>query len=703
LTATIDIQRDLDSQDPEMRRRATARIASLGSTEAPRLLIRALGDADWRVRKEASQVAMSLGPSSSLLDELVAQLFPNDNVGLRNAVVETLASFGARAVPVVIAALPRLDADGKKLAAEILGRAQAPSATAPLEGLLSDSDPNVRVAAIEAIGDLGHLAIDTASRILQSAMEGPDIHIRLAALEALNRLGVVVPWEKLRPLTEHRILRRAALSAASRTGRFEAAQVLLGALEDDSHAICRLALLGLAELALGAELVVPDWKGRLPLPGPGARERLLEAINPDAADIDARRAALVVAAVVGEAAAIDVAIDALIDDRVSREADAALRLFGPAALTRILSRVAHGDAVLRAAAIGRLVNLVDEANVDSVCAALRGAISDRATEVASAALGALSALGGPGEIPAVFAVVAAKPSGSLPAAQAALSSLARRYPDDARMTARVARRDEGSRIATAVTIGALGGEVLGSVEDDVAFLTGVLSSAEPATRLTAVQAVGEVGSDLGLEAIQFALADEEREIQLSAVRALGRLRTAEGRPAGADRLMELLRDAADPILTAAAARALGEAADARACGALAALCLSASPLIAVAAVEALGRLDEPQKVDALLKATAHPHSEVVKAVLLALETMTDIRALDPMGTALRHPAWDVRRLAADCLGRFGGDDAARLLRDRMGQENEPLVREAISRALGAIEAPSTMVRPATITPPRAES
>jgi HEAT repeat protein len=438
VTATIDIQRDLDSPDPEVRRRATARIVGLGAAEVPALVIRALGDADWRVRKEATQVAVSLGPSPALLDKLVAQLFPNDNVGLRNAVVETLASFGGRAVAVVIAALARLDADGKKLAAEILGRAQAPSATAALEGLLSDPDPNVRVAAIEAIGDLGQFAVDVASRILQSAMDDPDVHIRLGALEALNRLGVVVSWEKLRPLTEHRILRRAALSAASRTGRFEAAQVLLGALADDSHAIFRLALLGLAELALGAELAVADWRTRLPLLKGRARGRLLEAIHPDAADVDGRRAALVVAAVVGEGAAIDVAIDALIDDRVSREADASLRLFGPAALTRILSRVAHGDALLRAAAIGRLVNLVDDANLDGVCVALRGAISDGATEVASAALGALSALGGPAEIPAVFAVVAAKPPGSLPAAQAALSALARRYPDDARMTARVA-------------------------------------------------------------------------------------------------------------------------------------------------------------------------------------------------------------------------------------------------------------------------
>src|SRR6185436_15049900 len=113
------------------------------------------------------------------------------------------------------------------------------------------------------------------------------------------------------------------------------------ALADDSLAMFRLALVGLAELALGAETSM-----RISPLEPRARDRLLEAMAPTAQDEGTRRAALVVAAVVGEPGAIDLAIDALIDDRVSREADAAPRIFGSAALPRILARVAHGDATL---------------------------------------------------------------------------------------------------------------------------------------------------------------------------------------------------------------------------------------------------------------------------------------------------------------------------------------------------------------------
>ena len=697
-----EVEKGLDSADPEVRRRATALIPELPPVQATAFVMRALGDVDWRVRKEAGQVALLLGPTEPLLEQLVAALFPGDNVGLRNAVVETLAGFGERAVSAVVNVLARLDADGRKLAAEVLGRAQDPKAMPALERLMLDSDPNVRTAALESIGDLGSLAVDAASRVLLESLHAQDMHMRLASLEGLNRLGVVVPWEKLRPLVGDRILRRAALAAASRSGRIEAADVLVRALEDENPAMFRLALIGLAELVLGAETSSYGWKEENLRLGTRARERLLLSMAPEAKDTEARRAALVVAAVVGEPAAIDLAIDALIDDAAAREADAALRMFGSSALPRLLARVAHGDAALRAAAIGRLVDLPGKGSEESVRLALRAAISDPSAEVASAALAALGQLGGPEDIAAVFALVAEKRPGSLPAAQSALAALACRFPEDARLTALVARRDQASHIATSVIIGALHGDVLGTVADDVSFLAGALSSPDPETRLTAVDAVAEVGSELGIEAIQFALADEEREIQLSAVRALGRLRTADGRPAGGDRLVELLRGSSDPELTAAASRALGEAGDPRARVSLRPLALSSSPLVAVAAIETLGKLEDPESVATLLEATSHPHAEVVKAVLLALEGVTDPRALQRLGEALSHEAWDVRRLAADCLGRYGGEEASKLLRARLPGEAEPLVREAISRALGAIEAPSTLRRPATIAPPKAE-
>jgi hypothetical protein len=48
---------------------------------------------------------------------------------------------------------------------------------------------------------------------------------------------------------------------------------------------------------------------------------------------------------------------------------------------------------------------------------------------------------------------------------------------------------------------------------------------------------------------------------------------------------------------------------------------------------------------------------------------------------------------------MGGDESAALLRARASHEDEPLVREAIERAIFLLETPATLRRAGTIAPP----
>ena len=190
---------------------------------------------------------------------------------------------------------------------------------------------NVRTAALEAIADIGPSAVDAASRTLLAALDeaAADTHLRLAALEGLNRLGIVVPWEKLRPLTGHRILGAPRWPPRPARGASRPPRRSRWRSSTRVRAMFRLALMGLAELALGAEALALHWKEHGIRLGNKARERLLEAMAPESQDVEARRAAVVVAAVVNEPAGVDLAIDALVDDAVAREADAALRIYRP--------------------------------------------------------------------------------------------------------------------------------------------------------------------------------------------------------------------------------------------------------------------------------------------------------------------------------------------------------------------------------------
>src|SRR5262249_3487402 len=139
---TATIERALGSADAEDRRQATAELGRIPLDDALPLLLTSLGDEDWRVRKEATLVARSFGGAPPLLAALVGTFAPGDTVGLRTAAVAALAGAGHAATSALAEALPRLDADGRKLAVETLGRGRDPAALDPLAAALDDVDDN---------------------------------------------------------------------------------------------------------------------------------------------------------------------------------------------------------------------------------------------------------------------------------------------------------------------------------------------------------------------------------------------------------------------------------------------------------------------------------------------------------------------------------------------------------------------------------
>jgi len=149
-------------------------------------------------------------------------------------------------------------------------------------------------------------------------------------------------------------------------------------------------------------------------------------------------------------------------------------------------------------------------------------------------------------------------------------------------------------------------------------------------------------------------------------------------------------------------RAIGDSGDPRASEWIAPLTRSPHAVVAVAAIEVMGASPSRARVSVLLEASSSPEVEVVKAALLALEGVSDARVAQCLQRSLSHPAWDVRRLAADCIGRFGTEGAASVLRAHLAEEQEAIVREAIGRALAVVEAPATLRRPATLSPPKAD-
>lgn len=679
MTVESEVARALASADPEQRRRAVARLPELLPSSRVAPLLAALGDTDWRVRKEAIAVAAELGPEPDLMATLVGVFAPGDNVGLRNATVEALGAFGAFAVEALAPRLAGYDADGKKLAIEALGRSGEASALDALAPLIDDADPNVRVAALEALGQIGGTRVDEAKRLLVSRLDASRPLETLAALESLAMIGAGLPFATVEPWLDDALLGRAALALAAQSGDPKAAAPLVKSWirGRDRDAICALAeyvneserarRAALAEVTVAGEPFVELLRGCL------ARRD---------GDVEAAQSALSIVGALGIAACAEHAVAWLSDPRCYSEADQALFLLGPAAVPALLVGAASTEADAAAACLDLLGRLPIESVGAEARRLLAAALKASSLDVVRAALGALTRVGDADCMPELVRLLA-DPS-LVASTEPALVAISQRHPERALSLIDLRATQGPQAHAAALAIVALAPRTLLGALDDAeltAFLMRLLVSTSHDERRAALWALGEVASPEALDAVRFALTDEEPSVRVQAVRTLGRLKSADQSSVGVPALLEVVAEARDSELVLVALRALGESSDPRALTVLGPLVRASDARVAVAAVEALSRHADIRRLSSLFDGLHHSEPEVVKAAMLAIAAEPDPRVIVHLGACLDQPAWDVRRLAADLLGRAPSEASASLLRARLAVEPDPMVKDALSRAL----------------------
>jgi HEAT repeat protein len=699
---TADLEMLLDSSDPEERRRATSELF-VRASDAPlgtcSLVLKALADEDWRVRKEAIATAFALAPSRELLDELVRALSVGDNVGLRNAAVEALGGFGVHAVAALGAALGELDADGRKLAVEALGRVGHQSALPILIGVLEDEDPNVRVAAVEAMADLGRTGVSEALKALQNCLAAKEQMLVLAALNGLNGLGVALSFGTVEPLLDQPLLRRPALLAAGRTSAPAAVAPVVAALERASGGAFVELVGALSELARKRELL-PLLRQTGAQLSERTRQSLAALCNDEVAFDDARRAAMLAAAALGIESTAELAVSLLGDDRFVAEAHEVLELLGDQAVPALVFAIEGRSLPERATCLSLLGRLAGKSQLELLLKTALEALSDELPEMQREALAVMARCGAADSLaPLARSLPPESSAPTLKAHETALKGLAARHPAEARALAAAADAGGPTAHAACLVIAALA-PPKGAPAADLAFLSAALGNASSVVRRAALEAMAEVAVDGAVDALSFAVTDEEEDVREVAVSALGRLRDTQQKAPGFERLLEIVENSQDARLRACALRAIGETHDERAVGVLEPLVRSTTPLIAVVAVEALSKLGGA--LEALLPALEHADPEVVKAGVFALSEQRDPRVFSGLVSCLEHEAPDIRGLSAELLARHPSESLKQVLRERLASEAHPAVRDAISRALermsGLKRAPPLVLSGST--PPR---
>ncbi len=676
----------LDDADPEARRLGAQRIAEVGGEAAIPLLVRALGDDDWRVRKEAAAVAASVQPRTEVILRLARALGDRDNIGLRNATVEALVLIGTESVPAAIQALSELDADGRKLAVEVLAGVPDLSGTRALARALRDRDVNVRAAAAEALGSAS-LAGPEAQKLaiaalIESLGEGEPLR-RLAAMSSLARLDVDLPWQIFEPLAADPLLRRQVIAVAGRSHEAAAVAALARATGDPSTAVARDALVALVTCLSAAER---DELGRVARhqiqATPGAEERIRSFIAVTE-DPRVRGAALVALGLLRVRSDVPELVRGLADEEVSERAELALRWFGQDAVSSLLEEGKHQEAPVRAATLS-LVALLTERPDLTTLEALREALRSEAPEVRAAALQAIAVTGGGADLLSLAPHTTSSDARVAATACAALTSLATRHLADARAMAETIHPDSPLAIVGCLLRGvcatrsaAEAGAAANAAEAaDVSFLRGALDHDDVRVRRTAVDALAAIGGPSAAAVVARALADEHRDVVLAAVRALGRMGQAEP-------LVALVEGVHDTAVVAAALRALGEASPTLAFDVAWTLVRTEDPRIASSAVETVGQLRGPRRNEALFLALDHPDPGVVKTALMELSREISPAILARIAHCLDSSSYDVRRFTAELLA--GTEDASThaLIRARLDRETDPAVREALALALVA--------------------
>ena len=465
------IERELGDRDPGLRRRAAQRLHELPVKVARRLMPKAMADPDPEVRLHAAEAARELDLQGA--GELVIGWLNDPERRVRLA------------------------------AAELLSKSPNAGAIAPLGRVLSDPDPAVRSAAADALGASG---LKEAGLPLLGHLDDSVPNVRRAVIAALARLRdqrAIVPLIGKIQDTQPSV-RRAVARALGQLADARATSALVLALRDSDESVRVAALEALAQLTdKSAALAVVALLREDDRPAVRAAALAALAAIPSSEGVDALMSAL----------ASD---DPEADDSPVRKA---LSTVGDRASKRLLDCLVGQPAP--ALADGCALALADAGN-SRAGAAIADALQ-RGVVRTRAALRALGRLGNPASVPVVLEyLVDPDPFVRKSAVDAAGALLDPQRPDGRAVEpiARALDRAGSDKTERAALIALLG--KTGSPRAVARLMPLAEHTDDPALRIVALEALGQLGSAGQDRALLAGLDAEEPPVRLAAAIALRR-------------------------------------------------------------------------------------------------------------------------------------------------------------------------------------
>ena len=654
----------------------------------------ALASDDWRVRGAAVR-HLTRSASVEELRHLFSTLQrEHHDLNVLNSALRVLVAAGRTVVEPLMEMLSDTEPNLRMHAALALGELRAEEAAPALVSALEDADENVRFHAIEALGRIGSAdSIDPLARIAGS----DNFYLAFAAIDALSKADDARVAPLMIALLDQELLRPPAIETLAAIGDEDSVTPLARALNvpgADAPAIAAalVQIHSRYEDGNGAGSFIVDTAVRAIRDA--GRDTLAAASGRD----DARRIAVVTVLGWLGRPAVDSLAALVGEPSLQHELSASLVAIGSDAVTPLIARLEASSPAIRAAAAEILGRSGDRRALPGLVRAL----DDADATVVTASAAALGALGAPAAVDPLFALFAHPSAAVRRTAIAAINSIG---ASGTAALVRTAIDAENAHVREcAVRVGGYFGfpecvpaivRALQDSEEDVrraaieqlpvlddvdaaVSLQQALAKETPRNRAAAAHAMRLVDDPHAGEALQAALADPDAWVRYYAAASLGNARFGGG---AADALAALAREDPATHVRIAAITALGAMHGTLAAKVAPELVDDTDDDLAIAAVNVLGAVHRPDAHEWLTRATRSPRLAVQLAAIRALAARPTPDAVEVLSWAAHlddDPALPVAAVSA--------------LRDIAGAAGQPVAQRAAVNALRELAAEGTQRR-----------
>lgn len=507
-----EIENLLLSEDEEIRRSALKSLKGISLQDSLSVVIAAMGDPSWRVRKEAVEIFLGSTPDEESIEKLLELLRNEDNAGLRNSAAEAVIRLGSAVAVPLIKRVRDADTDVRKFIIDVMGAIGDPVFVQPLLNALNDPDVNVSSAAAEHLGALGDSKVTQA--LVNAIVANDSVLFRFSALEALGKLAPSgsVPDEIL-GLAEQDILRKAVYDYLGNTSDVKSLLSLLKGLscrQNSARAASIKALYRINNRSSREDRKLISDQLRS-LRDSDAIPGLLELFDSrDAVLIDAL---IWCSHVTGDLRFVPLLIEAFVVDRFAEAALLSLKSFGQEGVAEIVARYSSSDENARAA----LCVLVGECGYAAYGDMVKSALKDNYPTVRKAAAVTVGKLGLISSIPDLVELI---DDASQDVCSAAVASLQMFALLDRDTVLSISRRLSDSEVPGHRRYASL---LLASLGESERLML-LVNDEDPNVRRSAVSSIGTLRAGTVSQVLRMALADECPDVRIAAADALGQMK-----------------------------------------------------------------------------------------------------------------------------------------------------------------------------------